>query len=90
MTTQMNPIDQLTSHYEKVLATVVSNTKQKAFMLTAGDIDAMEKDCLAWIAALRGIYKVKETIFSVVGVVPDEPYEDQPQEITTDYDKELL
>ena len=93
MTNQTSPIDQLTKHYEKVLNAVMTDTKSKAFMLSSGDVNAIEADCKDWIKALRGILVVKETIMGVVGAEEnsvEDVEEDTTSEITTTYDKDLL
>ena len=94
MSNQMSPIEQLTKHYEKVLNAVMTDTKSKAFLLSADDVEAIEADCKDWIKALRGILVVKETIMGVVGMTNDEENAQDMSgttlEITTSYDKELL
>jgi len=93
MSNQMSPIEQLTKHYEKVLNAVMTDTKSKAFMLSSGDVNAIEANCKDWIKALRGILVVKETIMGVVGTNDEDDTADVSDttiEITTNYDKELL
>ena len=72
MANQNSPIELLTEHYKKVLGAVITDTNTKAFQLNEGDISAIEKDCVDWIKALKGILVVKETILGVVNTAPDD------------------
>ena len=62
-----DPISKLNAHYEKSVLEVVEMTKVKALALSTGDVDAIEGACTRWVAALRGILRVRDTILAVIG-----------------------